>query len=449
MEKFKKIWFGFLMLLLFLPLLQGIFGVVKEKPLDGAFVDTPKPNVNFKALVNETVQDSLTTYCTEQTGFRKSFIRLNNQLMFSVFGESPSKYAVKGKDDIYFEESYVISYTGETYVGEDMIEKTTRQVKLIQDMLKAKGVDLLPVFALGKASYYPECIPEKYLAKQRETNNYREFLKAFERHGLNYIDFNEYLCQQKGNEAHAFYCNLSAHWTVYAASLAMDSLVNYMEAQTGKEQVHLICTGYEENAPLMNQDDDVYKMMNLIFPVRHNPIDRPVFEYTEGEKPKVLSIADSYWWTVWAWDVSLPQHLFSDGGFWFYNRTVYPEREGVVDVTSLDYKKEIESQDFVLLLCTEATNHLWPYGFCERYLSAFDVEFMGKSPADFDAADSLYAAYRSEEIDKTIERINNTPEWLENVQRQAEEKGVPLEQMLYDNAEYAYRMDIQPKGFCH
>ena len=447
MKTFKKIWFVILLALLFLPMLQTFFHFVNEKPLDGAFVEAKKPVITPKTLFNETAQDSLMTWCTEQTGFRKPMIRLNNQLLYSAFGKVSAIGPVKGNDDYTFiEESYIISYTGETYLGNETIEKNTRQIKLIQDMLRTKGITLLPVFVLGKASYYPELIPEKYIAKRHETNNYQEYLKAFDEQGVEMIDFNRWLCARKGTEAHPIYCNLSAHWTVYAASLAMDSLVHYMENKTQQEQAHFHIEGFDTTY-LMNQDDDLYRMMNLLLPMKHNTIDQPKFGFTEGYKPRVLAISDSYWWTVYAWNVALPQNLFRPGDFWFYNKTIYPERTPIQNVESVDYKQEIEDQEFVLLVCTEATNHLWPYGFIERYLSGYDNVFRYKEPEQYDAADSLYFIYRNAEIEKNIQRIKDTPEWMESITRQADEKGITVEQSLWDNAEYTYRMDIEPKGF--
>ena len=447
MKTFKKIWFVILLALLFLPMLQTFFHFVNEKPLDGAFVEAKKPVITPKTLFNETAQDSLMTWCTEQTGFRKPMIRLNNQLLYSAFGKVSAIGPVKGNDDYTFiEESYIISYTGETYLGKETIEKNTRQIKLIQDMLRTKGITLLPVFVLGKASYYPELIPEKYIVKRHETNNYQEYLKAFDEQGVEMIDFNRWLCARKGSEAHPIYCNLSAHWTVYAASLAMDSLVHYMENKTQQEQAHFHIEGFDTTY-LMNQDDDLYRMMNLLLPMKHNTIDQPKFGFTEGYKPRVLAISDSYWWTVYAWNVALPQNLFRPGDFWFYNKTIYPERTPIQNVESVDYKQEIEDQEFVLLICTEATNHLWPYGFIERYLSGYDNVFRYKEPEQYDAADSLYFIYRNAEIEKNIQRIKDTPEWMESITRQADEKGITVEQSLLDNAEYTYRMDIEPQGF--
>ena len=447
MKTFKKIWFLVLLALLFLPMMQTCFHWVDEKPLDGAYVPAKKPVVNAKTLYNETAQDSLTSWCNEQTGFRQSMIRLNNQLLYSAFGKIPVTHLVKGNDDSnFFDKSYINSYIGETYIGEEKIKYITRQLKVIQDMLDAKGVTMLPVFVVGKASYFPELIPDNFMSKLQETNNYEEYLKAFEEQGIEMIDFNRWFCERKGSEAHPIYCNLSSHWTVYGASLAMDSLVRYMETKTRQTQAHVSITAFDSTY-LMEQDDELYRMMNLIFPIDHNTIDQPKFSYSQGYKPRVLSISDSYWWAIYAWDVALHQNLFSDGGFWFYNKTVYPKQTPIQTVEALNYKQEIEKQEFVLLVCTEATNHLWPYGFNERYLSAYDDVFRYKQCEQYDAADSIYATYRNERITSIIQHIKETPEWLESVKHNAEEKGVTLEQMLWDAAEYTYRTNIQPNGF--
>ena len=447
MKTFKKIWFLVLLLLLLLPMLQRWLQWVDEKPLDGAFVETPRPVVTLKTLFNETAQDSLMTYCTEQSGFRKTLIRLNNQLLYSAFGKVSAIGPVKGKNgQTFIEESYIISYTGETFIGEEKINTTVQQIKLIQEMLKAKGVTLLPVFALGKASYYPEFIPDRYIAKSWGTNNYQVYLNALNEQQVEMIDFNRYFCDRKDQFEHPLYCDLSAHWTVYAASLAIDSLVRFMESVNHQTQAHATIDSFDTDG-LMNQDDDLYRMMNILLPLPHNTVDNPHFSFSEGYKPKVLAIADSYWWTVWAWNVALPENLFSDGGFWFYNKTIYPERDPLVNTDAINYKQEIEDQEFVLLVCTEATNHLWPYGFIERYLSGYDEVFSWKDPNAYDAADSLYNAYRTAEIERITQRILDTPEWIENVTKQAEEQQISLEQALWNNAEYTYRTNIQPNGF--
>ena len=445
MKTFKRIWFIVLLAVLFLPLLQSRYHFVDEKPLNGAFVEAPKPVVNLKTLFNETAQDSLMAWFTEQSGFRKPMIRLNNQLLYSIFGKISANGVVKGKDNTFFTMTYINSYTGETYLGDEIIQKNTELLKLIQDMLRTKGVTLLPVFVVGKASYYPELIPDEYLAQRHETNNYEAYLKAFAEQGVEMIDFNRWFCERKDSEPHPVYCNLSSHWTLYAASLAMDSLVNYMESMTHREQAHVFIKSFDTTY-LLEHDDELLRLMNIMYPLDHTTVDQPQFGFTQGYKPRVLAISDSYWWVVYAWQIALHQNLFSDGGYWYYNNTIYPVRTPVQNTNAINYKQEIENQEFVLLVCTEATNNIWPFGFTERYLTSYDNVFRYKPTEQYDAADSLYLSYRKERIEKIIAHIKETPEWLENIKSHAEEIGITLEQALDDAAEYTYRTIIEPKA---
>jgi hypothetical protein len=445
MEKFKRIWFLILLAVLFLPMMQTCFHLVDERPLDGVAKKAKKPVVNRQTLYNEMAQDSLLKWCTEQTGFRNTMIRVNNQLLFSVYGKVPNTGIVRSKDrNNYFGTRYVLSYTGESFLGEEEIQKRVRRLKVAQDILLTKGVTVVSVFTLGKASYYSELIPDKYLAKGRETNNYNAFLEAFAEQGINVIDFNRYLCDRKDTEIYPYYSNLSTHWTAYAASLAMDSLVHYMESKTKKTHVHAVIESFDTTW-ILQQDDEMSRNMNLIFPLEHNTIYEPVFSFTEGYKPKVLAIADSYWWTVFNKKVNLPQTLFSNTGFWFYNNTINTERSSQKTVEELDYKKEIESQEFVLLVGTEASLDKWPYSFPERYLSAYDNVFRHKSVDQYDAADSLYLVFRNAEIKNTIQRIKESPQWLENVTNSAKEKGIDMETALWNAADYTYRTVMKPK----
>ena len=66
-----------------------------------------------------------------------------------------------------------------------------------------------------------------------------------------------------------------------------------------------------------------------------------------------------------------------------------------------------------------------------------------------ETADEAFAdpgAKRKEKmIDETIERIKNSPEWLEGVKQHAEKEGVSLDEMLRNAAIYTIEMDKKNK----
>ena len=98
-----------------------------------------------------------------------------------------------------------------------------------------------------------------------------------------------------------------------------------------------------------------------------------------------------------------------------------------------------------MIVCTEASNNLWPYGFIERYLTSYDNVFRYKQPEQYDAADSLYSVYRNGRIEAIIQHIKESPEWLDGIKSHAEEKGINLEEAIWNAAEYTYLTSIEPK----
>jgi hypothetical protein len=444
MEKFKKIWFLFFLVLLSIPMIQNFTGWFNERPLNGAFIPAVKPQFSLKAIWNESYQDSCTKYIEENIGFHSFLVRLNNQLIFSFLRESPVKGPVIGKGGVLFEESYIISYLGKTYIGDEQISQNTKNLLATQEILKQKGVNLVVLFPPGKASYYPELIPDKYHPERKSVNNYEAYLKNFAKNGVNVIDLNSYIVSMKDTASYEIYCDLGAHWTIWAASIAMDTVIGYMESLAGRDFADYSIVQMVTPDTLRNQDDDLYKTMNLLFHPPYKKISYPVLKFNNGEgkiKPKVLAISDSYWWTIYADNVAIPQNVFSNGGFWFYNKTVYPVRNPLKSVDELDYKKEIESQEFVLLVTTEATNHLFPYGFCEKYLITYESEFLSRFRTDSTTnADSLYLDFRNSEINKIIAEINSNEDWKNKIIKQAEEQKKDLNLMIWENAEYSYKV---------
>lgn len=432
------------MVLLAIPMLQNLTGWFKEKPLDGAFIPAIKPHFTLKSLWDETFQDSCVKYIEENIGFHNSLVRFNNQIIFSIFRESPVKGPVIGKNGILFEESYIISYLGQTFIGNDKIKENTNNLLAAQEILKNKGVTLIVVFPPGKASYYPELIPDSYNPNKKSINNYEAYVSSFNETNINFIDLNKYIVSMKDTVPYEVYCDLGAHWTIWAAGIAMDTVIKYMEDKVQKDFADFTIIDVETPDTLRNQDDDLYKTMNIIFYPRFKKISYPKYQFNNDNskyKPKVLAISDSYWWTIYANNVAIPQNVFTNGGFWFYNKTVYPVRDPVQNVNELDYKKEVESQEFILLVSTEATNHLFPYEFCEKYLISYEKEFNEKmGEKSLNKGDSLYLEFRNNEINKIISEINANQDWKNNILKQAEEQNKDPELMIMENADYTYKV---------
>ena len=74
-----------IILYLFIPLIQKEFPFFKEKPLKGVFILTAKPDSMLKNRFSGEYQNQYEKHFNDSLGFRPFFVRLNNQINFSLF----------------------------------------------------------------------------------------------------------------------------------------------------------------------------------------------------------------------------------------------------------------------------------------------------------------------------------------------------------------------------
>ncbi len=184
--------YRFLIIILFLPALQGLTSWINIRPLKGAIEVLPQPVFNLKDWFSGVFQSNYYPYQEQQIGFRQDLVRLNNQLDFSLFRILHAQSVILGKQNCLFELNYIKDYTGESFIGEKAVMDKVVKLKELHDTLKKKNIDLLVVFAPGKASFFPQYIPDKYTTQGTRTSNYLCLTRTMKEAGLPYIDFNRF-----------------------------------------------------------------------------------------------------------------------------------------------------------------------------------------------------------------------------------------------------------------
>jgi hypothetical protein len=81
-------------------------------------------------------------------------------------------------------------------------------------------------------------------------------------------------------------------------------------------------------------------------------------------------VADSYYWGMFNYGFS--RDLFGKGQFWFYNNEIYPESfyEQTL-VGNVDIKAEVEKNDFIVLMSTDANIYKFAFGFIDDMYDAY------------------------------------------------------------------------------
>jgi hypothetical protein len=375
-KRLKRVIFFVIIALLFIPMIQHKFRFFEEEPLNGSFSLSSKPELNKKSWFSGKYQEGQDKYIADHTGFRPGWVRVYNQWNYSLFNKPSGSGVIIGKKNYLYEENYIKAYYGTDFLGEQKIKEITHQWKAVEDTLKRKGIDLVVILAPGKGSFYPEYIPDSYKRARNGKTNYEVFKKQFRKQSVTHIDMHSWFESMKKTSKYPLFPKTGIHWSVYGQFLAADSLTKFVSERCKTQIPHYVLdTILESDKPKLG-DDDIGRGMNLLFGVPELKLAYPEFHPNRAAKkndPKVLVIADSFYWGLFNANVS--HFLFNDGEFWYYNEQIYPAsftKETLVKNQSLD--KKLKENKVVFLLITDANLYKFGFGFVEMACKEYGIK---------------------------------------------------------------------------
>ncbi len=426
---FKHIIFLVVLGSLSLPMIQRFFNVFDEGQLNGDFVLGEFPEYSTDNWLNGTFQTGFDRYVEDHIGFRNFFVRLNNQLDFSLFDHINAEGLVKGKNNILYEYDYIRAYTGKDFIGEATITRTMNKLKFIQDHLKENfDIDVILIFEPSKARIQPEFIPENYLKDGITVSNYEFFKQKAEDFDINYLDLNAYLKQVSDTIRYPVYPPYGIHWSEHTMSFITDTLISFIETTRKIDMPEFSVETRFVQDSISDSDYDAGMTSNLLFKMDQQPLPYPFFTFypdTTKTRPGVLAVADSYYWNIF--NTRVPENLFENQAFWYFNAKVYPDFYfDEVWTEDLDLKTEVKKQDVILL------------GITERFLYKFGWRFV----------DQIYEIYGPKYSGNIVEKyeinIRNYSALFDQLQKTAEKTGQNLEQLILMNAhDEAIRKDFE------
>ncbi|MCK4288623.1 MAG: hypothetical protein KAW86_05430, partial [Bacteroidales bacterium] len=212
-KKIKNIIYSIVLILLILPFIQEQLDIFKINPLKGSFKKLEKPEFSFSAYYSGEFQNKYNDYLEQNIGFRPFFIRVNTQIAFSIYDTALANWVIIGKRNYLYEKNYITAYLGKDFIGKEKIDNKIEKVKFLQDTLQKIGVKLVLIFAPGKASFYPEYIPDKYNPSEKTISNYDYYTKQCIEEGINHINFSEYFIQLKDTSRYLLVPKCGIHWS--------------------------------------------------------------------------------------------------------------------------------------------------------------------------------------------------------------------------------------------
>ena len=369
-------------LLLLLPALQALWPLVPVQPLGGVTNATPKPVFSWTKLWNTSYQSDVEAYFTEQLGFRPWFIRVRNQLAYSLFDKGLTDGVILGKDQNLYQHNSIWAYLGGAYQGEGELAKRAQQLRQVQDTLRAHGTQLLFVLAPGKPRIVPQYLPDEYARQQPGISNYVTVSQQFAKYGVNTLDAAALFGRwQAARPPYPLFTRTGTHWSGYATTRLADTLFHRIEALTGRDLPDFSTQGpptvVTRAADLRYSDKDLEDLLNLVAPIPPYPTAYPnvVFGPAQGkQRLNALIIGDSFTQSFYTFYPYFDRLLTPDSRFWYYNRTVYwptqtPPTENR-DVSKLNLAEQLRGRQLVLLLAMEGNLTDTGFGFINQAYNA-------------------------------------------------------------------------------
>ena len=416
-------------------LVQGFTHVVKMKPLSGYVPDEQPVELSFKTYYDGSFQNYLTDHAKRNSGFREVCIRSYNQSLFSLFSKSTNAHIISGDHKEMYLKTYLDEVTGKIfksrYASKEAFEAEAQhnieKTLVLIDSLRQHNTAFLFVEAPSKTWVYPEFMPQDYRDSIMSFNVQEYYTQLFKDNGIPHIDFLSYFQSLKGQTEYPLYTRYGTHWAESTIPFVADSVLTKIGSLIGQEMPHIVCIDENPSTHYSKQDGEIDNLMNLLLHIRKPALPQPIMTLSDTtlRKPNLLVIADSYF-------IQLHESCFADAfdrcEYWKYNDEVITKKIEFLGKVAYypDVDKVIDEVNMVMVINTSVYAYDYMFGFCETAQQAFlerDAESMEK------------------QIQNVINRIQNTPEWLESVKQQAVEKGLSLDEMLRANAIYTIEMD--------
>jgi hypothetical protein len=432
MEKSSRILRGLLLtivfLALFMPIIQDKFEFIEVKPLNGDIPGDQKDSLTFKTWFSGRYQDKMETFVTNLFGLRSFCVRVNNQVAFSLFKVAKANNVIVGKENYLYEEKYITSYMGKDFIGEKRGAEVLKNLKFVSDKLAQMNKQLILVLAAGKASYYPEFIPDRY-KRVNEQTNYKFLAQKAKEAGIHVIDVNAWFMAEKNKAPYPLYPKYGIHWSEYGSVLAADTIVKTIERLRNIDmpdiKIEKITMG-----PPDGIDYDIGDGMNIFERLQSFDMANVKLKSesdTGKTKPNVLVISDSFYWGMYGWGIA---NCFNNHHFWFYNKQVYPESfKEETFVGTLNFRQCIDKHDVVILMATE--NNLFDLGW----------GFLERAAKIYQGFDPPHSKKYYEKIKQLAAYIMTDTEWLRSAAKHAKENGVTLQAQVYKEAEWTISND--------
>lgn len=399
------------------------------KPLHGVTVEKTISRFNGESWFSFDFQQSIQHYIGDNFGFRPFFIRLNNQLFYSVFQESTNEAVVVGKENYLFETKYIDSYLGDDFYGYESIYSNFIKLQVVNNFLKKWNTELLIAVAPNKANFFSEYLPA-YFKPQNKISNYEYFMNKFHESNYNIIDINAWFKRIKGKKEFPLVSKQGTHYSHYGASLFADSLLKQIEYSIDRKMHHFEIDGFDFSKPEDDTDHDLENYLNIFTSSDQNAYASPssfnIIPNEDNYKPKMIVIGDSFFWLIYQ---EYLMSCFKEVNFWYYFKTVFSWELGMMLPTDeFDVVHAAVNTDVIVILTSVTNMEELGFGFIDQM---YDFLILNKKQK------------RKHLLPLYIQSIKRDEKHFEFVKEKAISRQIPVDSMVYLDAGWILDQELE------
>lgn len=469
-------YFGFLLLLL-LPLGQYAYQWFEEEPLVGLVRKQKMPILYTKTFLEGDFQKEFGDHMRDSIGFRPFFIRTINQFDYSLFGQINIDNLVMGKEGYLFGTIYIDAYFGKYRVDESKITEHARKIVDVRDSLAVRDIKLVYSLVPGKVMMYPEFIADN--TEKKRLNNYELFSSAFEKEGVDFIDFYPLLKKHKDEGKFPVFPRAGLHWSGGVVTKAATYLFEELGDLLGKPMVNWKEVGEEwTRSDYRETDFDYGASLNLFTRVSDENMYYPLMDFTpydsSYQKPRSLLIGDSFMQSYWLFYPFFENAFHPQSNFWYYNRTITwsPSGHSGGPRKFANMEKELRDLDLIYIQVSDENLKKMGFGIIDDLYDYFhgamqeheeEIQKLTKHPQIIYKAEKWLKDYKGytldemvrgvaessyqdtlkqlkggfeERVQQIIDSIMKSKKWLDKIKADAIRKQIPLDKAIRENAEW-------------
>lgn len=372
----KYFLFAIILVSLFIPMLQQISPQTEEVPLMGKVVPAKDVEFSWDLWYSGRYQKMKGDYLKENFGYRTDFVRLYNEVQYSIYGKFSAPNIYEGKNNYLFrfyhhDYNFQFNFKGLNYY----LDKKNK-LEAITKKLEEQGVTLIFAINPGKHAFHRDQLPERNRKGiNSDSTNYKCFQTAFTGSDVNWIDMNEYFEKRRNSLDYPLYAKGGIHWTRMGCFEGMREIMKFASDVKGADYPVIQWTDPRVFTWII--DTDITNTINLL----RNWNEHEDIKFADLippndslEKPNVLIVSDSYFDAPY-WS-RVPETYFTDEyKYWYYNKMSFDSKYGGTQINKKDIVSETKDRDVIVIMSTVMNLENVGWGFIE---DVYNAEFPEK-----------------------------------------------------------------------